>query len=254
MIKIPKPLKYVLILLCIALFSGPYLLYKGLYWHGLRYLPEECQPIRDNTLPDHLLELTWQKFRGTGPRRMTPIRFDHYLRMFIRLQSDSETPFPLLTPSSAASSQVARLLLRDTPHLKPLEWQIVWASTAIWFSHNWTIDETLSTILHASYYGHGMYGIAQAAEGCFARTPDRLSPEESAVLITMISRPGGFNPWCNPENNLQRANKLLLKIQGQSAMPKLPNMLVPAPEGACSKSSDSGCNDDFAFLAPSFTE
>lgn len=213
------------------MLSGPYLFYKGLYWYSLRHLPEARQPVRDDTLPEHLLELAWKEFRGTGPRQMVPIRFDHFAGIFVQAHRDGTlTTRP---PGSEAFYRAAAILLaRNQRRFKPLEWQIVWASTAIWLSHNWTIDETLSTLLNSSYYEHGMSGISQSSRGYFAKAPDELSLEESAVLLVIPFSPGGLNPWCRPEENLRRVNQLFMRIS-RPALLKLPETLLSAPDGAC---------------------
>ncbi len=48
--------------------------------------------------------------------------------------------------------------------------------------------------LNVSYYGHGFWGVAEAARGYFATTPARLSWAEAAMLGGLLQAPSDYDP------------------------------------------------------------
>ena len=214
------------------MLSLPYLLYKSIYFYDILRLPHDTSPIRNPKIPDVMLEIAWKEFSGTGERSMTPIRFDHYAALFLSIKSPEQS-FP---SSSGTATFAARLLLfrRYKQALNAAEWKRLYAAAFIWVSHHWTIDEALMTILTASYYGHGIFGIERAAKTYFHKPVNQLEKEEMASLIVILRRPGSFNPWCYPENNLRQVNRLLVSL-GTPPIERFPHTLTLPPEDVCLK-------------------
>jgi membrane peptidoglycan carboxypeptidase len=48
--------------------------------------------------------------------------------------------------------------------------------------------------LNVGYYGHGFWGVAEAAKGYFATTPARLSWAEAAMLGGLLQAPSDYDP------------------------------------------------------------
>ena len=210
----------------------PYIVYKGLYFYEIQLLPDDTLPIRNSKIPETMLEIAWKEFGGTGERIMTPIRFDHYAALFLSLRPPEQS-FP---PSSETATFAAKLLLfrRYKQALNATEWKRLYAAAFIWVSHHWTIDEALMTILTTSYFGHGIFGIERAAKTYFQKPVNQLGKEEAASLIVILQRPGAFDPWCHPENNLRQVNRLLILLE-TPPLERLPHTLTPPPENACIK-------------------
>ena len=219
--------------LCVVviLLLSPYMLYKGLYVYGVAKLPEDRTPIYDESIPEQILQLEWLAYHGKGPRKMTPIRFDHYLRLLSakNLQDISEA-FP---PSSGVSSKASRLLIRRFQPQKIKgsgAWHFYWACAMIWVSKHWEIDDALSTIVHTNYYGHDIRGIEQAAQVYFHKSMHALTLEEAAVLVATSMKNGYSDPWCHSERNLKFSNKILNALDASLTMQTLPSSLAAPPE------------------------
>lgn len=209
----------------------PYIVYKGGYFYEIQLLPDDTSPIRNSRIPDTMLEIAWKEFGGAGERIMTPIRFDHYLTLFLSL-TPPEKSFP---PSSETATLAARrLLLRHERALRASTWKRRYAAAFIWVSHHWTIDEALMTILTSSYYGHSIFGIERAAKVYFQKPVNQLEKKEMTSLVVILRRPGAFDPWCHPDNNLRQVNRLLISLE-TFPLEQLPHTLTLPPENACLK-------------------
>ncbi|MFD2161178.1 penicillin-binding protein 1A [Paradesertivirga mongoliensis] len=82
--------------------------------------------------------------------------------------------------------------------------------TAIKLERQYTKEEIITMYLNTVDFGaYNSYGIKAAAQTYFDTTPDKLKPEEAAVLIGMLKGTGLYNPIRNPERSLQRRNTVL---------------------------------------------
>mgnify|MGYP003612261852 FL=1 len=78
-------------------------------------------------------------------------------------------------------------------------------------------DEILEMYLNSAYYGAGAYGVSQAANIYFAKTPENLSLAESATLAGLLNAPSALNPFENPEACKNRRD-LVLKTMAKRGM------------------------------------
>jgi penicillin-binding protein 1A len=78
-------------------------------------------------------------------------------------------------------------------------------------------DDILEMYLNSAYFGAGAYGVAQAADTYFAKTPDELTLAESATLAGLLNAPSVLNPYQNPEDCKNRRN-LVLKTMAKRGM------------------------------------
>ncbi|GAK54607.1 penicillin-binding protein 1A, PBP-1a [Candidatus Moduliflexus flocculans] len=221
-----------ILLMCGIILSLPYLIYKSIYFYEIRHLPDDTSPVRNPKIPETLLDIAWKEFGGIGERIMMPIHFDHYAALFLSIKPPEQS-FP---SSSETTTLAARLLLfRRYKHaINAAEWKRLYAAAFIWVSHHWTIDEALTTILTASYYGHGIFGIERAAKIYFQKPVNQLEKEEMASLVVILRCPGACNPWCYSENNLRQVNRLFISLE-MPPLERLPHTLTPPPENACIK-------------------
>ena len=60
---------------------------------------------------------------------------------------------------------------------------------------NYSKDEILELYLNSIYFGSGYYGIGEASEGYFGKTPDMLSLPEAAMLAGIPNAPSVYSPY-----------------------------------------------------------
>jgi penicillin-binding protein 1A len=93
--------------------------------------------------------------------------------------------------------------IRFTQKLK--EWII-----AVQLERRYTKQEILTMYLNTVDFGaYNTFGIKSAARTYFNVTPDKLTPEQSAMLIGMVKGPGVYSPIRHPDRALNRRNLIL---------------------------------------------
>jgi len=80
---------------------------------------------------------------------------------------------------------------------------------ALELERNFTKEEIIALYLNTVSYGDEIYGIRNAAKTYFQKEPDRLSVEESAVLIGLLKGNTLYNPRRNPKAALDRRNTVI---------------------------------------------
>ena len=76
-------------------------------------------------------------------------------------------------------------------------------------------DEILEGYLNTLYYGHGVYGIANAALFFFSTPLKELSTAQVATLIAIPNGPSIYSPLISSENALKRRNLVLSVLEKQ---------------------------------------
>ncbi|WP_152287810.1 transglycosylase domain-containing protein [Flavicella marina] len=74
-------------------------------------------------------------------------------------------------------------------------------------------NDILELYLNTVPFGEGVYGIESAAQRYFSKTTQRLSLEESAVLIGMLKANSYYNPRKHPEHAKRRRNVVLSQME-----------------------------------------
>jgi penicillin-binding protein 1A len=93
--------------------------------------------------------------------------------------------------------------VRFTQKLK--EWII-----AVQLERRYTKQEILTMYLNTVDFGaYNTYGIKSAARTYFSTTPDKLTPEQAAMLIGMVKGPGYYSPIRHADRALSRRNLIL---------------------------------------------
>lgn len=87
---------------------------------------------------------------------------------------------------------------------RELERKIPEAALAIRLERQLSKEEILEVYLNTVYFGSGAYGVRAAAEIYFGTTPDRLTWPQSALLASLISNPGRYDPTLFPDRARQR--------------------------------------------------
>lgn len=81
---------------------------------------------------------------------------------------------------------------------------------ALKLERNYTKEEIITMYLNTVDFGsYNSFGIKSAAQTYFNTTPDKLNPEQAAVLIGMLKGPSWYNPVRNPDRSLARRNTVL---------------------------------------------
>lgn len=116
---------------------------------------------------------------------------------------------------STITQQLALNLFSERSHnpfkriiQKLQEWVI-----AVRLERNYTKEEIITMYLNTVDFGaYNTFGIKSAARTYFSTTPDKLTPDQAALLIGMVNGPGIYSPIRHPDNALTRRNFVLKRM------------------------------------------
>ena len=89
------------------------------------------------------------------------------------------------------------------------------AALAWQLEQRWTKDRILTAYLNTIYFGHGAYGIQQAARAYFKKSAKELNLAESALLAGIPADPTRYDPAANPRNATLRRRYVLSMMRAQ---------------------------------------
>ena len=72
--------------------------------------------------------------------------------------------------------------------------------------------QIMAMYLNVAYYGHGYWGVAQAAAGYFGTTPARLTWGEAAMLGGLLQAPSAYDPVAHPAPARARERHVLAQL------------------------------------------
>lgn len=101
-------------------------------------------------------------------------------------------------------------------------------------------SELLSMYLNDDYFGHGAYGVVQAAETYFGRTPSDLSWAQAAMLGGLVQAPSAYDPYLHPVLARQRQLEVIGELQSTGVLSPAAARAVEAEPLALVGSSPSG--------------
>ena len=109
------------------------------------------------------------------------------------------------------------------------------AALAWQLEQDWTKDRILTAYLNTIYFGHGAYGIQQAARAYFKKGAQDLTLAESALLAGIPSDPSLYDPAANPRSaTLRRRHVLAMMVEQGKITPRqferADNAALPVPE------------------------
>ena len=85
--------------------------------------------------------------------------------------------------------------------------------TAVQLERHYTKEEIITWYLNTVNFGaYNTFGIKSAARTYFSTTPDKLTPDQAAMLIAMINGPGYYSPINHPDRVLNRRNNVVLTL------------------------------------------
>lgn len=118
--------------------------------------------------------------------------------------------------SKEGASTITQQLIKNTylTNEKTLQRKIREAILALKLEQNFNKEQILEFYLNAIYFGNNLYGIANASEFYFQKSPADLTVAEGAGLAGIIKNPSKYDPLTHHDNFTQRAH-LILKLMYQ---------------------------------------
>ncbi len=111
---------------------------------------------------------------------------------------------------STITQQVVKNVLLDAE--RSYERKIKEAITARRLEQNLTKDEIFALYLNHIYFGHGRYGVEEAARYYFGKKARELELGEAALLAGLVAAPERFSPRHSPEKALERRRYVLQQM------------------------------------------
>lgn len=115
------------------------------------------------------------------------------------------------------ASTIDQQLIKNT-HLsgeKTLKRKLIEIKLAKELDKKFSKREILEKYLNTIYFGNGCYGITDAAEYFFNKSPENLTVSEGAILAGTVKAPSNYSPKNNPEKCLKRRNLVLSEMKKQ---------------------------------------
>ena len=111
---------------------------------------------------------------------------------------------------STLTQQTARLLAGRPPGWRG---KAVEAWRAVRLDAHASKDEILTWYLNRAYFGHGAWGIEQAAARYFDETAAGLSLAEAATLVALLPSPTALDPWEDPDAARAGRDRVLDRLE-----------------------------------------
>ncbi len=113
---------------------------------------------------------------------------------------------------STITQQVAKSLLgSERSYIRKLKDMLL----AKRIEERFSKDEILYLYLNQIYFGHGAYGIGEAARSYFGKKPAELTVSEAALLAGLPKAPSDYSPTVNPTAADQRRRYVLERMRAQ---------------------------------------
>lgn len=100
-------------------------------------------------------------------------------------------------------------LLGNIPGLKMLIMKSKEWITAVKLEINFSKEEILTMYANTVDFGSNAFGIKTACKTYFGNTPNRLTPDQAAILVGMLKATTYYNPKLHPDHSKQRRNTVL---------------------------------------------
>ncbi len=213
-----------LLTIVVAVISVP----PYLYYSGLQGLPDDRTPLTDVPIPKTVTNAYWRYAGGSGVPKISS-KNPYGLIFSILIKSAGPADVRLSGAEHTLLSEAARSMV--SREKRYADWHLSNASALIWISRHWTVEETVSTVLLDSYYGHGFHGIDSAARGYFDTALSDISEDQIVYLLVTRAAPSRYDPWCNPDNHRKRFEYFSRRMSLSTEYDSINNQL--APTGSC---------------------
>ncbi|MBQ8427390.1 MAG: transglycosylase domain-containing protein, partial [Clostridia bacterium] len=148
------------------------------------------------------------------------------------------------------ASTISQQLIKNT-HLtneKTLKRKLSEIKLAKELERNYSKEEILEKYLNTIYFGNGCYGITQASNYYFNKTPEFLDVNEGAILAAMIKAPSHYSPITNMDKCFKRKNLVLLEMKNQGYITDS-EYLINSNKEISIKEENNSTNINFLTLA-----
>jgi penicillin-binding protein 1A len=120
--------------------------------------------------------------------------------------------------ASTITQQVARNLFLNQD--RKLERKIREAATAVKIEQIYTKEQIIEMYANTVLFGKGAFGLGAAAKTYFNKDPQDLTLSESAMLVGILPRPSGYNPFHDYDKAKLRRNLVLNAMVDTKAISK----------------------------------
>ena len=149
---------------------------------------------------------------------------------------------------STLTQQLARNLYKSVGFEDSILRKVKEVITAIQIERTYTKDEILEMYLNTVHFGHGTYGVEAATKRFFGKESDKLTIDESALLVGLLPAPASYSPIHHPDRAIRRRNTVLRVMKDQGYITK------PIYFENRAKTLQSVQEDPKRGMAPYFTE
>ena len=114
------------------------------------------------------------------------------------------------TGAATLEIQLAKNLY--TPGRSNLVAKVEQVELAFKLDTRYTKEQILRMYLGVVYYGHGFYGLPDAANGYFGTAPDRLSWGQASLLAGLVQAPSAYDPYTHLDLAKQRQRHVIDRL------------------------------------------
>jgi hypothetical protein len=219
----PKP---ILIGLAIAGMAGAILFLPAIGFIGTALMPNQPVPAQQG-VPPMLADAIWVRANGgraTELQELNPFtiaraaschilaeRYDHADR------SAQHDECMKLLPGVQAAGYLSSMHMKKEGVWQDPRVPFVQIATISRITGKWTKAELLNTLAERGEFGAGFIGAEAAARGYFGRSADQLTLPQAA-MIGAFTADNRVDPWCSPEEAVQRRHRILAGMRDNHAI------------------------------------
>jgi len=174
------------------------------------------EPVEVANLPDHVI----QPFLAIEDRRF----YDHW---GVDPRGIARALFTGNGGGSTITQQLAKFTFL-TPD-RTLSRKAQEALIAFWLEAWLTKDAILERYLSNAYFGDNMYGLRAASLHYFYRQPEKLRPEQAAMLAGLLQAPSRLAPTRNPEAAAERMRLVRISMVAAGYLTEEEAAAMPVP-------------------------
>lgn len=120
------------------------------------------------------------------------------------------------TGGSTVNQQLAKMLFFEGAH--PLRLVPQQMTLALKLDLEFSKAEVLQMYADVAYFGHGFYGLRDAACGYFGAAPDDLTWSQASLLAGLVQAPSSYDPFTNPDLAAERQQHVVDRLVATGAI------------------------------------
>ncbi len=141
----------------------------------------------------------------------------NYLRIFKALYENVKSG-NIVQGASTITQQYAKNLFLPFDQTWKRKWQEMWITFSL--EYNYTKDEIIEGYLNTINYGHGNYGISNAASYYFNKDVKNLSLAEISIIVGIPNSPSNYSPLSNYKLAKERQQIVLSRMYNNKYITK----------------------------------